>query len=151
MAHQPTSEPLLREAIKNTDVAASEVAHQPTSEPFALSGTWLGQSFGRAGSAALEMNVPKAAGPHNMYLEVYIVGGLVFLGSLISVQLLALRVMLGRALSGHFMYQMSLALFSLICLYMTGYPNIYEPITGSLFWLIIGIAARAQPSNRFAA
>lgn len=101
----------------------------------------FGGSFGSAGSAALELKVPNAVGPHNMYLEVLLVGGAVFLVSLLLIQLLSV---LSITKSSQLLRHAMLPVLFLIYLYMTGYPIIYEPITGSLFWLIVGVCARSQ-------
>ncbi len=105
----------------------------------------FGQSFARAGSVAVELKIPNAAGPHNMYLEVYLVGGLMLLGALIVVQGLAIKRLIRSVNTGPRLYVVLLPLFVLISLYMTGYPNLYEPITGTLFWLIVGVTCRPLP------
>lgn len=102
----------------------------------------FGQSFTRAGSVAADLKIPNAAIPHNMYLEVYLVGGLMLLGTLIAVQGSAIKMLTRSVNTRPNLYVVLLPLFVLISLYMTGYPNLYEPITGTLFWLIVGITCR---------
>lgn len=103
----------------------------------------FGQSFTRAGSVAVELKIPNAAGPHNMYLEVYLVGGLVLLCTLITIQVLVIKMLVRPVNTSPKLYAVLLSLFVLISLYMTGYPNLYEPITGTLFWLIVGVTCRS--------
>ena len=101
----------------------------------------FGQSFGKAGSAALEMQIPNAVGPHNMYLEIFLVGGLVLVVAFIVLLLLVIKMLYSYTASdGNRSFQWLLPIYLLICLYMMGFPNIYEPITGTLFWLIAGFA-----------
>ena len=100
----------------------------------------FGQSFTRAGSAAIELKIPNAAGPHNMYLEVFLVGGLMLTVALVVVQALTIKTLIRQRATNSGLYKVLLPLLVLISLYMTGYPNIYEPITGTLFWLIVGIS-----------
>lgn len=101
----------------------------------------FGGSFGSAGSAALELRIPGAVGPHNMYLEVLLVGGFLFLVNLFLIQILTVTSVLKR---GQFIYQVTLPVLFLMYLYMTGYPIIYEPVTGFLLWLIIGTSAASH-------
>lgn len=105
---------------------------------------FFGRSFGFAGSAALELKVPDAVGPHNMYLEIYLVGGLFMLISFATVQLSTIIAFVKRIDIDPKIRVSFLAVFVLISLYMTGYPNIYEPITGSIFWLIVGFICRSR-------
>ncbi len=104
---------------------------------------FFGQSFARAGSAATDLKAPLAIIPHNMYLELYLVGGLPFLFSLLWIQWHTIKAL---ATNGIEIGQFVVPPFMLICLYMMGYPNIYEPITGTLFWLAVGLACRSQRS-----
>lgn len=104
----------------------------------------FGQSFERAGSVAVELKVPHAVGPHNMYLELCLVGGLVLLGLFIAVQTLSIRTLARRLDAGAQDHAVLLPPFLLISLYMMGYPNLYEPITGTLFWLIVGMTCRSS-------
>lgn len=104
----------------------------------------LGQSFGRAGSVAIEMNIPYAVGPHNSYLEIFIVGGVVMLGLFLALQWLTLKKLFAKTKAGDPMAKILLLLFVVLSIFMLGYPNIYEPVTGSVFWLLVGIGAREE-------
>lgn len=101
----------------------------------------FGQSFARAGSAATDLKAPLAIIPHNMYLELYLVGGLLFLFLLFWIQWHTIKKL---ATDGIEVGRFVIPPFILICLYMMGYPNIYEPITGTFFWLAVGLACRSQ-------
>lgn len=114
-------------------------------------GDWLknislvvGQSFGRAGSVAIEMNVPYAVGPHNSYLEIFIVGGVLMLGTFLMMQWLTLKNLFAKTLTGDPIAKILLLLFVAISIFMLGYPNIYEPVTGALFWILVGVGAREE-------
>lgn len=120
-------------------------------EFFIKYGAWLkncwffiGQSFGRAGSVALAMNVPKAVGPHNSYLEIFIVGGFFMLGAFLTMQWLTLKTFVKSTLAGDPTAKTLLLLFVILSIFMLGYPNIYEPVTGSLFWVLIGVGAAGE-------
>lgn len=106
---------------------------------------FFGQSFARAGSAATDLKAPMAIIPHNMYLELYLVGGLLFLFSLFWIQWHTLKMLATYRIGvGRFL----IPPFILISLYMMGYPNLYEPITGTFFWLAVGLACRSQKVHR---
>lgn len=105
---------------------------------------FIGQSFGRAGSVALAMNVPKAVGPHNSYLEIFIVGGIFMLGTFLTMQWLTLKTFVKTAIAGDPTAKTLLLLFVILSIFMLGYPNIYEPVTGSLFWVLIGVGAAGE-------
>lgn len=104
----------------------------------------IGQSFGRAGSVAIEMNIPYAVGPHNSYLEIFIVGGVLMLGAFVAMQWLTFKNLLVKTRAGDSHAKILLLVFSAISIFMLGYPNIYEPVTGALFWLIVGVGAREE-------
>jgi hypothetical protein len=100
----------------------------------------FGRSFSSAGSAAVDLGVPKAYLPHNMYLEIFSVGGLVFL--FVSIGLIASTAyIIGRKLllSNDNLGVLIIPLLT-VSIYMLGYPNMYEPVTGSIYWIIIGAA-----------
>jgi hypothetical protein len=99
----------------------------------------FGQSFTRAGSVALDLKIPNAVGPHNMYLEVFLVGGLILLAAFIAVQYLTIKNLILNKNSNFKFNTILLPNFVLISIFMTVYPNFYEPITGTLFWLIVGV------------
>lgn len=109
---------------------------------------FLGQSFSRAGSAATDLGLPLAIIPHNMYLELYLVGGILFLALLILIQWHTIRELSPNGGLGMRLEQLLVIPFVLICLYMMGYPNLYEPVTGTFFWLVVGAACRAKPALR---
>jgi hypothetical protein len=80
-----------------------------------------------------------------MYLELYLVGGLFFLFSLFWIQWHTLKMLATYRIGvGRFL----IPPFILISLYMMGYPNLYEPITGTFFWLAVGLACRSQKVHR---
>lgn len=113
----------------------------------------IGQSFARAGSAAVDLGVTSAILPHNMYLELFLVGGLLLLGVFMLILL-----MTGQRLGRNLFFTKNdpsvlVASLLIISLYMLGYPNIYEPISGVMLWLIIGAAcsrvhAKPVPLNQ---
>lgn len=108
----------------------------------------FGQSFARAGSAAVDLGVSNAFLPHNMYLELFMVGGLLLLGVFcamlcIAGYVLGRRLLFHKAISGIFIIPLVI-----VVLYMLGYPNVYEPITGIILWLALGMACcRLMPES----
>jgi hypothetical protein len=100
----------------------------------------FGQSFARAGSAATDLGIQNAFLPHNMYLELFMVGGLLLLG-IFSAMLCIGGYVLGKSL----LFQktnsgMLIIPLLIVVLNMLGYPNVYEPITGTILWLALGAA-----------
>jgi len=100
----------------------------------------FGQSFARAGSAATDLGIQNAFLPHNMYLELFMVGGLLLLGIFsamlcIGGYVLGKRLLFQKTISG-----MLIIPLLIVVLYLFGYPNVYEPITGTILWLALGAA-----------
>ena len=100
----------------------------------------FGQSFARAGSAATDLGIQDAFLPHNMYLELFMVGGLLLLGIFsamlcIGGYVLGKRLLFQKTNSG-----MLIIPLLIVVLYMLGYPNVYEPISGTILWLALGAA-----------
>ena len=100
----------------------------------------FGQSFARAGSAATDLGIQNAFLPHNMYLELFMVGGLLLLGIFSAIlciggYVLGKRLLFQKTNSG----MLTIPLL-IVVLYMLGYPNVYEPITGTILWLALGAA-----------
>lgn len=111
----------------------------------------LGASFVGVGSAALEIRGPNSSVvlPHNSYLEMFLTGGFLMLGIVLFLMARAYRV-LWRSTAPH---DRSVDRCALICLtalssWMLVFPVIYEPVTGCLFWIIVGYGNRrnAHPS-----
>ena len=98
----------------------------------------MGSSFGIAGSAARTIRGEFAILPHNSFLEIYLVGGMIMI--LIFITILYLTYKKLKAKSKNIFYQPILLSFFIIVLLMFTYPIIYEPVMGSLFWLIVGIS-----------
>lgn len=112
---------------------------------FDLSG-WMhfifGRSYALAGSAAVDLGFPKAFLPHNMYLELFCVGGMLLLGVFCSMAFVTIFI-LGRRLLFHDDLSGALLIpFCIVVLYMLGYPNIYETTSGIVLWLAIAVACR---------
>lgn len=103
----------------------------------------FGQSFIRAGSVAVELALQNAVLPHNTYLEIYLIGGFILLGLFIVIQGSVVKMLIKQAITRFNLYGSLIGLFLLISLFMFTYPNLYEPITGTLFWFIVGVACRS--------
>jgi len=99
----------------------------------------VGSSFGIAGSAAFQLKADVIL-PHNTFSEIYLVGGVLFLFIFwfILVKTWSRLWLLGNV---NTYYKALLIVFLTIVAYMPSYPIIYEPILGSLFWLIVGLVA----------
>lgn len=102
----------------------------------------LGGSFGLAGSVAVELNVPNAVAPHNGYLEIFLVGGSVALIIFLFNQFRTLYMLYLTRQTDDEIYECLFLVFILLGLNLVGYPTMYEPVNGSLFWLIIGITGK---------
>lgn len=102
----------------------------------------VGSSFGIAGSAAFQLKADVIL-PHNTFSEIYLVGGilLLFIFGLILVKTWS-RLWLLNKVNDY--YKALLIVFLTIVAYMPSYPIIYEPILGSLFWLIVGLVANSN-------
>lgn len=111
----------------------------------------LGASFFSVGSAALEIRGPEAGVvlPHNSYLELFLAGG--------GLMLVVVLFLMIRA--GHTLFQSrgtdnwptdrcALICLTVLAAWMLVYPVIYEPVIGSLFWVIVGYGnRRRQPMH----
>lgn len=98
----------------------------------------MGSSFGIAGSAARTIRGELAILPHNSFLEIYLVGGMIMI--LIFINILYLTYKKLKLKSKSIFYQPMLLSFFIIVLLMFTYPIIYEPVMGSFLWLIIGVS-----------
>lgn len=99
----------------------------------------VGSSFGVAGSSAFELRKPgKAMLPHNSYMEIYLVGGVLLLLAFTALCIYTLRQLWLK--SRNDLFRSFLFASILLLAFMFTYPVIYEPITGGIFWLIIGVA-----------
>lgn len=106
----------------------------------------FGGSFGIAGSAALQYNA-QAILPHNSYIEVLLVGGVFYL--IILILIIVFTLLNLYKLNIEISFKKALyVVYLLLIAYMIGYPVIYEPIMGSLFWLITGISANKKLVQR---
>ncbi|MEQ9483399.1 hypothetical protein [Coleofasciculus sp. F4-SAH-05] len=101
----------------------------------------VGSSFGLAGSAALELK-EDALLPHNTFSEIYFVGGFFMLLLFLLILTKTLFALWLRRTVNHY-YQALFVTFFVIVAFMPSYPIIYEPILGSLFWLIVGLVANS--------
>lgn len=111
----------------------------------------FGSSFGVAGSAAQELLGYEAGVilPHNSYLEMLLTGGIAMLGCTIY--------LMGNAFR-NFVFEMRISksredCCAVVCLVMLAcwmliYPVIYEPVTGALFWSLIGYGNRIYFGSR---
>ena len=106
----------------------------------------FGATYGIAGSVAVSER--RLVGldnlPHNTFLEVYLVGGAVFL-----FVFLVLLVRTGQAIHRYAVNADALAAtvwpaYIVLCAYMVGYPVIYAPALGTWFWLIVGLSLNAR-------
>ena len=100
-----------------------------------------GSSFGVAGTAAVaERGFGNAVLPHNGYLEIFLVGGLLMLLLFFWV-ILVTFVKLQAAAAGNSFCHALFVSFIIMILFMTGYPIFNQPVLGAFFWLVIGMAA----------
>lgn len=132
------------EAPKVTELENSVSTPSKTGDPVLnpLALILLGGSFSVAGSSALELKVPNAVGPHNGYLEIFLVGGVFSLLLFLYMQWQTILALFRQTSTGSNVHFGLLTLFVLLSLFMAGYPTMYEPITGSLFWLIVGLSEK---------
>jgi hypothetical protein len=97
-----------------------------------------GSSFSIAGSAAKTIRGELVILPHNSFLEIYLVGGMIMISIFITILILTYKKL--KLKSKNVFYQPILLSFIIIILLMFTYPIIYEPVMGSFFWLIVGIS-----------
>jgi hypothetical protein len=110
-----------------------------SSDIFALA-VVAGSSFGVAGSAAYDLQPAYAVLPHNSFAEAFLVGGIIQLSLLVWILVSTGRRLLTlRKLEPH--YGVLLIVYLVVCAYLPTYPTVYEPITGSVLWLVVGIVA----------
>jgi hypothetical protein len=104
----------------------------------------LGGSYGLAGSVAVSARgEPPAFLPHNGYLEIFLVGGLVLLTSFLAAVIRGARNLLALRRSDLPEVRFLIIALAMLLIILGGYPIMYEPILGSLFWLIIGASFNA--------
>jgi hypothetical protein len=102
---------------------------------------FFGRSYAGAGSAAVDLGVPGAFLPHNMYKEVLVVGGFLLL-SVFSLLIFFGFIKLCKSFLENKIYIGILAMPLFInALAMMGFPIIYEPISGLILWLALGVSA----------
>ena len=109
---------------------------------FYLLDVLFGSSYGLAGSAATQARGGLAVLPHNSFLEAFLVGGVTMLSVLVAVLLSAGRRLWRAMMSrGDALPKLVFCAYTLLVLFMIGYPVIYEPILGSIFWILVGASA----------
>lgn len=107
----------------------------------------LGASFFNVGSAALELRGHTAGVvlPHNSYLELFLTGGIAMLGLVLFLMARAgLRLYHARGTEEWPVDRCALICLIMLSAWMLVYPVIYEPVTGCLFWIIIGYGNRRR-------
>jgi hypothetical protein len=104
----------------------------------------LGGSYGLAGSVAVSARgEPPAFLPHNGYLEIFLVGGVILLASFLAAAIQGARNLLALRRSDLPAVRFLIIALAMLLIILGGYPIMYEPILGSLFWLIIGASFNA--------
>jgi hypothetical protein len=99
----------------------------------------FGGSYGIAGSVAVSARgEPPAFLPHNGYLEIFLVGGVVLLAAFLAVVARAACNLLALWRRDLPEVRFSIVALTMLLIILSGYPIMYEPILGSLFWLIVG-------------
>lgn len=117
--------------------------------PSPLADYIIGGSYGLAGSVAVSARgEPPAFLPHNGYLEIFLVGGLVLLAAFLAVAARTARNLLAPWRSGSPEARVLMLAFVMLLIVLGGYPIMYEPILGSLFWLIVGASFNAARWSR---
>lgn len=102
-----------------------------------------GSSFGVAGTAAVaERGFGSAILPHNGYLEIFLVGGLLMLFIFFWVILVSFVKLQAAAAGDDFCHALFVS-FIIAILFMAGYPIFNQPVLGAFLWLLIGIAANS--------
>lgn len=113
----------------------------------------FGASYSLVGSAAQEVLGPNAGVvlPHNSYVELLLTGGISMLGLVLYLMLGAFRALVpGSRMPESAEERCALVCLLLLSSWMFVYPVIYEPITGCLFWVIVGYGNRIGIyGNRF--
>jgi hypothetical protein len=104
----------------------------------------IGGSYGIAGSVAVSARgEPPAFLPHNGYLEIFLVGGIVLLAAFLALVALAARRLLAHWRGGMPEARFLIVALAVLLIILAGYPVMYEPVLGSLFWLIVGASFSA--------
>jgi hypothetical protein len=112
--------------------------------PSVLVNYLLGGSYGLAGSVAVSARgEPPAFLPHNGYLEIFLIGGVILLASFLAVAIRGARNLLALRRSDLPAVRFLIIALAMLLIILGGYPIMYEPILGSLFWLIIGASFNA--------
>lgn len=129
------------------DLASRQHVPQSTTngEVTALFNFVLGGSFVNVGSAAQEIRGPMAGVvlPHNSYMELFLAGGGLLLGCVLFLMARAFANLWSSAkVSGENVDRCALLCLALLSCWMIVYPIIYEPVTGCLFWIIVGYGNR---------
>jgi hypothetical protein len=115
------------------------VALLAATPPAPLINYLLGGSYGIAGSVAVSVRgEPPAFLPHNGYLEIFLVGGVALLAAFLVLLARAARELLARWHGGIPEVRFLVVALAMLLAILAGYPVMYEPVLGSLFWLIIG-------------
>lgn len=111
----------------------------------------FGASFAEVGSAAQEVQGPGSEVflPHNSYLELLLTGG-VFMLSIVLLLMARTYSTLWRSRlpRENRVDRCVLVCFVVLTCWMLIYPVIYEPVTGCLFWIIVGYGNRVQNGSK---
>lgn len=99
----------------------------------------FGRSFSSAGSVAYAYFGNRSVLPHNSYVELLLVGGVILLAGFLIVSCLAAISIFQRWLINRDRFD-AFALVGLLIsfLWMFTYPVIYEPVTGAVWWVLVG-------------
>ncbi len=104
----------------------------------------VGNSYGMTGSAARELLEPSNVFmPHNSYLEIFLVGGLFMFVFFLCILYTTFTKLYFVSFENKY-YQALIACLFILAVYMLSYSNIYEPITGTFFWVTVGITANRR-------
>lgn len=109
----------------------------------------LGISFAEVGSAALEIRGPNSDVflPHNSYLELLLTGGALMLSIVLFLMARAYRnLWRSKSQDERRIDRCVLICLAVLSCWMLVYPVIYEPVTGCLFWIIVGYGNRVHTS-----
>lgn len=102
-----------------------------------------GSSFGVAGTAAVaERGLGNAILPHNGYLEIFLVGGLLMLLLFLWMLLVTFVKLQAVSVNNSFCHALFVS-FIILIFFTAGYPIFNQPVLGALFWLMIGLAANS--------
>ena len=143
----------LRERVIDKTLSGLDTAAE--SSPFYALDVVIGSSYGAAGTAALTWSSEQVIEPHNGMSEIYFVGGVLLLAIYILVVKSTIRGLLREFPRDELGAALMICVL-ILSLYTFTYPIEYEPVNGSLFWIIVGLAARPHrtatgPATRRAA